>query len=90
MSKTLQKKLVLIAVALIVVVSIMVIGYFGFYEMRKAQQTKEVQAFLSLNNEEFSSGDTLIITVHNNEPKIIGREIMVGQKYTIEDLQEGE
>lgn len=90
MSKTLSKKLVLIAVALIVVISVMVIGYFGFYEMRKAQQTKEVQAFLSLNSKEFSSGDTLIITVHNNEPKINGRHIEFGQYYTIEHLREGE
>ena len=44
---------------------------------------------LSLNKKEFSSGDTLILTIHNSEPLLIGRTIEFGQPYTIEYLQEG-
>jgi uncharacterized protein YfaS (alpha-2-macroglobulin family) len=45
---------------------------------------------ISLNKKEFSSGDTLTLTIHNNEPLLIGRTIEFGQPYTLEYLQEGE
>lgn len=62
MSKTLSKKLVLIAVALIVVISVMVIGYFGFYEMwkdakkvscSKLPTAEEVRKVLAEHNDTF-------------------------------------
>jgi len=50
---------------------------------------QKLQVSLSLNKKEFLSGDTLILTIHNNEPPV-GRTIEFGQPYTIEYLQEGE
>ncbi|MFO7967956.1 MAG: immunoglobulin-like domain-containing protein [Archaeoglobaceae archaeon] len=48
-------------------------------------RTLMVDSFtLTLNKENYSSGDELLLTIKNNEPLLVGRTIQFGQYYTIE------
>jgi len=72
---------------ILIILLLFTILFIGF-QIKKMQDQK-LQASISLNKKEFSSGDTLTLTIHNNEPLLIGRKIVFGQDYTIEYLQEG-
>lgn len=72
------------ALAALLVVSIL----FGVIQIiGKNRSVQELRTSLSLNKKEFSSGDTLIITIHN-PPN--GIDIAFGQPYIIEYFHEGE
>ncbi|MFO7966533.1 MAG: Ig-like domain-containing protein [Archaeoglobaceae archaeon] len=42
------------------------------------------RVFMTLNKKEFSSGDTLKLTIHNHQPPLLGDEVTFGRKYVVE------